>query len=479
MSDAILSDKDSPQWRPWQVALQRFFDRSVTDLTIGGLIVISVALTLLELSLPVESEAWRTTLIEVNYGITCVFAIELALRFAAHPRWSFFREFFLDIIAVLPLFRPLRALRVIRLLRLLRILRLMGIFSRHASSFPYVFRRGAIEYAMVLGLIMLTVLFATGAVLTFEQGNEDVDTFGEALWFSIYTMVAGEPIPAPPKTLEGHVLAVSVMFMGMTVFAMFTGTVSAFMVDRLRVEGRPVQWEEFSDHVVICGWNRKSEIIVREYQVANSRKPVPIVVIDQHEGAPEFQDETLRNKVQFLNEDFTKVSSLTKAGITRAKTCIIVSDANGKRSAQDADARTILAALTAERLNPGVYTCAELINGEHGAHLDMGRVNDYVVSGEHSGFLLAHAALNRGLIGIFSELLTHERGSQFYSVDVPDDWIGRDVMDLFVHLKREHNAILVAVHERETDRFNVNPDRYEFQGGEDAIVISSEPIAEV
>ena len=170
------------------------------------------------------------------------------------------------------------------------------------------------------------------------------------------------------------------------------------------------------------------------------------------------------------------MSALTKAGITRAKTCIIVSDANGKRSAQDADARTILAALTAERLNPNVYTCAELINPEHGAHLEMGRVNDYVVTGEHSGFLLAHAALNRGLIGIFSELLTHERGSQFYSVAIPDAWLGKDVMDLFVHLKREHNALLVAVHEPESDQYNVNPDQYEFQGGEHAIVISSQPV---
>lgn len=477
MSVQTTPGREEPHWRPWQVALQRFFDRSATDLTIGGLIVVSVALTLLELSLPDES--LRAILIEVNYGVTCVFALELLLRFAAHPRWSFGQEYFLDIIAVLPLFRPLRALRVIRLLRLLRILRLMGIFSRHASSFPYVFRRGAIEFAMVLGLIMLTVLFATGAVLTIETDNEDVNTFSEALWFSIYTMVAGEPIPSPPKTTAGHVLAVGVMFMGMTVFAMFTGTISAFMVDRLRLEGRPVQWEEFSDHVVICGWNRKSEIIVREYQVANSHRPVPIVVIDQCDGPVEFQDESLRNKVQFLNDDFTKVSALTMAGITRAKTCIIVSDANGKRSAQDADARTILAALTAERLNPAVYTCAELINAEHGAHLDMGRVNDYVVSGEHSGFLLAHAALNRGLIGIFNELLTHERGSQFYSVDVPDKWIGRDVMDLFVHLKREHNAILVAVHDGETDRYNVNPDRYDFQGGEHVIVISAEPIESV
>lgn len=461
--------------RPWQLSLQRFFERMATDLTIGGLIVVSIALTLLELSMAESST--RAILIEVNYVITCIFAVELALRFASNPRAKFFQEYCLDIVAILPLFRSLRFARVFRLLRLLRILRLMGIFSRHASNFPYVFRRGAVEYAMVLGLILLTILLSTGAVLTVEPDNEDVDTFSEALWFSLYTLLAGEPIPGPPTTTAGHIITAGVMFMGITIFAMFTGTVSAFMVDRLRMEGRTVQWEEFNDHVVICGWNRKSEIIVREYQVANGKTGMPIIVIDRFEGEAEFQDESLRPEVQFLNEDFTKVSVLNKAGITRAKTCILVSEVGHGRSAQDADARTILAALTAEKLNPNVYTCAEINNREHGDHLEMGHVNDYVVSGEHSGFLLAHAALNRGLIGIFSELLTHERGSQFYSVDVPDEWIGRDVMDLFLHLKREYNAILVAIHETETDRYNVNPSSYEFSGGEDAIVISSDPIS--
>ena len=316
--------------RPWQVALQRFLDRMAVDLTVGGLIVVSIALTLLELSLP--DTAMREFLIEVNYGITCIFAVELILRFAAAPRWRFFRDYFIDILAILPLFRTLRFARVIRLLRLFRILRLMGIFSRYASSFPYVFRRGAVEYAMVLGLILLTVLFSTGAVLSLEHDNANFDTFSEALWFSIYTLLAGEPIPGPPTTVAGHVVVIGVMFMGMTVFAMFTGTVSAFMVERLRMEGRTVQWEEFENHVVICGWNRKAEIIIREYHFATGKSATPIVVIDQIEGVPEFRDESLRPRVQFLNADFTKVSALQKAGIDRAKTCIIVSESGPGRS---------------------------------------------------------------------------------------------------------------------------------------------------
>ena len=65
----------------------------------------------------------------------------------------------------------------------------------------------------------------------------------------------------------------------------------------------------------------------------------------------------------------------------------------------------------------------------------MGHVNDYVISDEHSAFLLAQASLNRGLMGVFAELLTHERGNQFYRIQVTPEWNGSTFFDLFVHLK--------------------------------------------
>ena len=78
------------------------------------------------------------------------------------------------------------------------------------------------------------------------------------------------------------------------------------------------------------------------------------------EQEPEFTDPALRQRVHFPNDDFTKVATLEKAGIHRANTCIILSDMSQGRSVQDADARTILAALTVEKLNLDIYTCAEI-----------------------------------------------------------------------------------------------------------------------
>lgn len=458
----------------WRRKLQRFFERPKVELFIGGLIVASVALVVLELSL--APSPLQTALAILNYVITCLFAVELTLRCLAAPnKRRYLREFWIDWIAVtpivLPLFPSLVFTRVARLLRLLRVLRLLGMFSRYASLFPYIFRRGAIEYIIVSGLVMLTVVLATGALLNLEHGNQDLDSFGEAMWFSIYTLLAGEPTELDSsKSLASQFVIVGVMFMGMTVFAMFTGTVSAFMVDRLSKEGHIVKWDELSGHTIICGWNRKAEIIVREHLIAHGEDAQTIVIAELRGASPDFQDVKLRGKVQFLDDDFTKVSALEKAGILRAERCIILADTSLGRSEQDADARTILAALTIEHLNRDVYTCAELLNREYGRHLEFGHVNDFVVSGEYNGYLLAQASLNRGLMRMLNELLTFEKGNQFYRQPLPEGWQGKSFLELFTHLKQSCDAILVAVCTAD-DKFYVNPRNYTFAGGEDLVLI--------
>jgi len=179
--------------------------------------------------------------------------------------------------------------------------------------------------------------------------------------------------------------------------------------------------------------------------------------------------------VQFLNDDFTKIEALEKAGVRRATRAIILADTSKGRKERDADARTVLCALTIERLNPAVYTCAEIHRREHAHHLEMGKVNDYVVSGEHSAFLLAQSAITRGVMSVFSELMTHQHGNRFSRCTVSAKWKGKSFFDLMVHLKKEQDALLVAV--QDESKTVVNPRDYVFKGGEDIVCIASTEIS--
>jgi len=482
----------------WQIALATFFARPAVEIFVGGLVIVSVFLTLVDFAFYTRDATYEnapllTEVIRLNDFITWVFCVELTLRFlAARSKRGFFREFWIDILALLPLFRVFRAGRALRLLRLFRILRVFGVVTRIASRFPEIVRRGAIEYVVTIGVLVFTVMFGAGALLHFERGSTHrhsiladgqsqegqqqefdapLDELDEAFWFSLFSLFAGEPIPASPQTLGGKMVAVFVMFMGVTIFAMFTGTVSAFMVERIRTEGSFVSWEELHDHIIICGYNSRADVVIQEYLSLPQGGRSAVVLIADRENEASLLGESLRGKVHYLDDDFTRVASLEKAGVHRAKTCIILTDTRSGRSLQDADARTILAALTVEKLNPAIYTCAELHNRDYGTHLEMGHVDDYVVSGEYGAYLLAHAAMKRGLVSVCTELITTRKGNEFFRVAIPESWVGRGFSELLLHLKQCHRAILVAVHPLDEEAI-VNPDDYTFQPGDDIVAIS-------
>jgi voltage-gated potassium channel len=467
-------------------SLQRLLARPWVETSLGGFILSSAALTVIETT----SRAPGPLVVYGVHAISVVFVLELLARLRVAPsRRSFLKEYWLDLLSVLPLVAALRLpfvegasatppdwLAALALLRIFRLLRLLKIARHRVLLFPRVLRKGAREVFFASGLVLLAVVFASSALVMFErESNPSLRTFPQAFWFSVYSVIATEPIPGPPHTFGGHVVAVFVILTGLFTFATVVGTISALVSDRMRSGDLIMEWEDLRDHLIICGFNRKAEIIIKEYVAAYPDDDRPIVVVAELEGGvPQLRDAVSRTRVQFLKDDFTKLEALEKAGVRRAARCILLADTSKGRKERDADARTVLAALTIERLNPAVYTVAEIHRREHAHHLEMGKVNDYVVSGEQSAFLLAQSAITRGVMSVFSELLTREHGNRFSRCSLTHAWKGRSFLELMIHMKEEHNALLVGVEEGE--KIVVNPTSYVFKGTEDVVLIAARDV---
>lgn len=455
-------------------AVQRLLNRRSFEIVLGGLIVVSVALTVSEIATP-STRLWA---VYVVHGISALFAFELFVRWrVAVSTKRFFRDFWIDCVSVVPLVAiggaptPPTWLGALALLRIVRLARLLKIARHLVLLFPRVLRQGAREMFFASGFVLLAVVLASAALVTFERdSNPNLDTFTKAFWFSIYSVVAAEPIPNPPTTLGGHVAAIFVILTGLFAFATVVGTISALVADRMSSGDLVMDWEDLRDHTIVCGWSRKANIILKELVTAFPEDDRPIVVVAEFEQGHPPLDANVRARVQFLDDDFTKIESLQKAGVKRAARAIILADTGRGRKERDADARTVLAALTIERLNPDVYTCAEIHKRENAHHLAMGKVNDYIVAGEHSAFLLAQSTITRGVMKVFSELLTHTHGNRFSRCSVPSKWKGKTFFELMTHVKQKHDALLVAV-TKDEDTI-VNPKEYVFSGGEDVVLIS-------
>jgi len=425
--------------------LAAFFAHPFTDVAVAALIILSVVLTVFEASCAEGSvEQFRFFLVETV--ITGVFVIELSLRwYCARSTKIFFSEYWIDVLSVIPLVRPLRILRILRIARLVRV----GIiFTRRGRRMAQMIHEGLIENLMVFGVLLGFLLLGAVGMLVAEKGNPGFENFHNSSWWSLFTLMAGEPVGANPTTTAGRFITATVMIGGFTLFAMFTGVISAIMVTRLRNhwEARDMELHELRNHTLICGWNRSAVTIIQEIQRDPRTARTPIVLVAELEEPPPFLSWGCRTEMlYFVRGDYTSTAVLQKAGIEHAAATVLLADKSLPRTDQDRDARTLLAALTIEKLRPGIFTCAELLRRENIEHLSMAKVEEIVIGDEYMGHLIAHSSRTRGVIKIVDELLTASRGNQFYKIPVPGELVGKTFFDALVELKKSRDSILVAI----------------------------------
>ncbi len=462
--------------------LDRFIHDPVVELVLVGLILLSSGLIVAEYLVRPEGASW-VALALCSELLTGVFAVELTIRFlVARKKRRFFSRYWLDLVSLVPLVRPLRVYRVLRMVRLFR----AGLLLNRRLS---IFRTGVqstMQELVTLASVMATIVLIGGVVLFLGERSSEggVDDLGQALWFSVMSLVAGEPVGASPVTPLGQLVTLLLMLGGMTVFAMFVGTVSASMATRLSERGgiNEMDLDELREHVVICGWNRSGPTVLQELFHSGRQDNQAVVIITEGEGLPESVplDQVRPELLYHHSGDYTRVEALEAVNIRDAAVAILLTDRTVRRADQDQDARTVLAGLTIEQLAPRIFTCAQLHDSANAALLRMHHVEEIVVGDWYSGVVLGNVSRNRGLVRVLHDILTVGTGNAFHKTRVPEALAGTRVADLHDLLKREHRAILMSVEPREGAQAGevlVNPPAdLAVARGDTLVVVSDEPV---
>lgn len=429
-----------------QNRVDRMLYAPVVEFGLIGLIVLSVLLTFIEVVLPSGSSVFNTV-VQLQRWLTWIFWLELGLRaWSSRSKQRFFKRYWWDILAVLPYPPQVVVLRLLRLLRLLRVGMLLNRNLGRLSPSLAVGLGAQIGLVAILGVILLTG--ALGVYLIEGGGEGEIDTLTEAFWWSVFTLVAAEPIGAEPTTLIGRLLTLMVMLGGLTLFAVITGLVSALMVQRLQstMDFRDMELSDLRHHTIICGWNRNGRHIVEELLFDPDMQNSPILLVAEFEDTPEPSLQHLNlSQIYYHSADYTRIDVLKTIGITHAARAILLADTTRPRSDQDIDARTVLAALTIEKLNPAVYTCAQLLDRRNDVQLKIAGVDDVIVPDEITSHMIASSARTQGSVEVLAELLTVQVGNQIYKVSVPPTWINLPFWQAVDRLKRSHDALIIAI----------------------------------
>lgn len=222
---------DEPRIAAWD----RRVDWPLTGLAVAFLVC--YAWQVLDTSL---SGTAKAALEVVLTGVWVVFGIDYLIRIGlARRKWRYVRTHLLDLaILVLPMLRQLRALRVITVI---------GVLNRQLRA---DFRGRVAIY--VVGTVALVGFVASLAVLDAERvaPNATITDFGEAVWWTITTISTVGYGDRFPVTLEGRLVAATLMVAGIALLGVVTASIASWFVENLRRTGEQIATEiegEISD----------------------------------------------------------------------------------------------------------------------------------------------------------------------------------------------------------------------------------------
>ncbi len=313
----------------------------------------------------------------------------------------------------------------------------------------------------LVGVIVVLIVVGAAGLTYFEENR----SLPDALWWSIVTVTTVGFGDISPTSLGGRLIGVVLMFFGIGVLGMFTATIAGvFVENRLRKE-RGMGSYEAGGHIILCGWNDRTEEILKDLRADMRAADAPIVLVADIETKP-VTDEQL----YFVRGKVTE-ECLKRAGVERAATVVLVGDRSLEPIARDAKA--VLSVLTIESLNPDIYSIVELASEENVRHCERAGADEIIVGAEFTSRVISTATLDHGISTVLRELLSAQVGHDLITVPVFDGLAGRPFLEVFSDLKRDHGMIALAILPRGAGSVVTNPDADTIVGSDDRLVVVS------
>jgi TRAP transporter TAXI family solute receptor len=306
---------------------------------------------------------------------------------------------------------------------------------------------------LILGLAILVTTCFAGAfgLYHFEQHvNENFATVPKAIW-SVLVYLSGGFQSRAPLTRAGEAVAVSIIVIGVGVFAWFIAHfASRLITSRLTAvikdifSGRHSVHSDMKDHIIIVNWDERVENMIRQIRNPDVLDKRAIVVICQKENC-KFPDDPEFDQCYMVIGDARERQILKKACAMAAHSVTITSAWHGGSPSEHspslasdaADSKTILtivalrgmaADLKDDPKATKLHITAEIVCGHNiGVANDAGRggPTEIVCVESFGTHILTQCAVTPGLAALYEDLLTFGADTdEIYKIPVADQFLG-------------------------------------------------------
>ena len=199
------------------------------------------------------------------------FRLKKVLKDIIAKKWEYIKTPFaiIDLLAILPGYRPLRIFRIFVIFRLFKLVR----YLKSINTFIEVLSNKKFELLILL-LAVGFVTFIGGAVIyVFEaHSNEKITSLFEAIYWSLITISTVGYGDITPVTPEGKVLTMVLIIFGIGFISFATSIIAtafAEKLEQLKAERVVREAKNMENIYLICGYSNEAEILCERFKKEN------------------------------------------------------------------------------------------------------------------------------------------------------------------------------------------------------------------
>ncbi|MCU7798385.1 MAG: NAD-binding protein [Candidatus Thiodiazotropha sp. (ex Myrtea spinifera)] len=284
----------------------------------------------------------------------------------------------IDLLAIMPSYRPLRFLRIFLLFRIFKLFR----YTRSISEFVKVLSEKRIEL-LTLFIFMAFITFTAATAIFFfeaEQRGHQITNFFDSIYWALVTMSTVGYGDITPQTTEGRLVALALIIAGLGVISFFTSIiVSAFGEKIEEIRAHRIFSEVERKHVdtLVCGFGRVGQVVAERL----ARDKRTFVVVDPLESNIRLAKQRGYLAVTGDGEDNELLSSLGIETRIRRLLCLTGDDVVN-----------VYITLTARQFNPEVEIISRANQRENVTKLYRAGASHCVAPNEVVGLIAAEYA---------------------------------------------------------------------------------------
>ncbi len=365
----------------------------------------------------------------------------------------------IDLLAILPYYRPLRILRILMLFRLFKILR----YANSIKQFSDVFIEKRFEFFTLAIMFFMAISFGSTIIFIYEGAgvNPNIKTFFDAVYWSVITITTVGFGDISPITTEGRIATLFLVVGGLAVIAFFTSIVTTALAARLvalKEEKVIGEANAAKDFVLICGYGRMGKVLADEFIKIKQK----FIIVDQDDNM--FFHSGTQN-ILSIKGDATDSEFLSSIGINKGVTAVV--------ALTDDDAVNLSIILTVRSQNKSVNIIARANSVHIKQKLLLAGANEVVSANDITSLVAAEYIGQPIAFDAIDDILLNSEGAIMDEVEILDNsnYIGSklDKIDF-----SNFNLTLIGVvdaNNRKNFKFNPKKDQYVLKARDILVVI--------